>query len=55
MAKVDDKGVVTAVAEGEAVITASLKNGNKATCTITVKRKRRGGASTSTSTDSRHW
>lgn len=39
VAKVDDKGVVTAVAEGEAVITASLENGNKATCTITVTKQ----------------
>lgn len=48
VAKVDDKGVVTAVAEGEAVITASLENGSKATCTITVTKKEEEPAPTPT-------
>lgn len=39
VATVSEKGVVTAVTEGEAEITASLANGNTATCTITVTKE----------------
>ena len=39
VATVDENGVVTAVAEGTATITATASNGVKADCTVTVKQK----------------
>ena len=39
VAKVNQSGKVTAVAKGEAVITATTSNGKKATCAVTVKGK----------------
>ena len=39
VATVDENGVVTAVAEGTATITATASNGVEASCTVTVKQK----------------
>ena len=39
VATVDENGVVTAVSEGTATITATASNGVKASCTVTVKQK----------------
>ena len=39
VATVDENGVVTAVSEGTATITATASNGVKADCTVTVKQK----------------
>ena len=39
VAMVDENGVVTAVAEGTATITATASNGVEASCTVTVKQK----------------
>lgn len=39
VATVDENGVVTAVSEGTATITATASNGVKACCTVTVKQK----------------
>ncbi len=51
VATVDQNGVVTAVARGTAVITATTADGGKtASCTVTVSRYSSGGGSSSSST-----
>ena len=51
MATVDQNGLVTALARGTAVITATTVDGGKtATCTVTVSRYSSGGGSSSSST-----
>ena len=39
IATVDENGTVTAIAEGEAIITAELADGVKAECKVTVEKK----------------